>query len=95
MLIREFISDIRNSLRSVDIDSWLPGKFIYNKGKGIAALFIKREADDKRLFKYTNLYTTIKCLKMIEEDLVNCCDICIPSCRKVMVSKEKLPEIYT
>ncbi|MEK6882267.1 MAG: hypothetical protein AABY22_21795, partial [Nanoarchaeota archaeon] len=45
--------------------------------------------------RYTDLYTTIKCLKMIEEDLVNCCDICIPSCRKVMVSKEKLPEIYT
>lgn len=95
MKIREIISDVRNSLRSVSLDDWIPGKYIYFKLKGVAALFIKREADDKRLFRYTELWSTIKCLKMEEEDLINCCDICIPNCKKVMKSKDKLPEIYS
>ena len=44
MIIRELISEIRNSLRSVDVDNWVPGKFIYSKAIGITSLFIKREA---------------------------------------------------
>lgn len=92
---REIISDVRNSLRSVNLDDWISGKFIWFKLKGFAALFIKREADDKRLFRYTELFTTIKCLKMVEEDLIQCCDIRIPSCKKIMISKKKLPEIYS
>lgn len=92
---REIISEVRNSLRAASLDDWIPGKFIYFKLKGLAALFIKREADEKRLFRYTELWATIKCLEMVEDDLVNCCDITIPNCTKVMRSKEKLPEIYS
>lgn len=95
MKIREIISEVRNSLRSASLDDWIPGKFIYFKLKGIAALFIKREADEKRLFRYTELWATIKCLEMVEDDLVNCCEISIPNCTKVMRSKNKLPEIYS
>lgn len=95
MKVREIISEVRNNLRSIDPDSWFPAKFIYFKIKGIASLFIKREADDKRLFRYTSLFTTIKCLEMQEQDLINCCDIRIPNCNKVMVSKEDLPETYS
>lgn len=93
--IRELISEIRNSLRAVSIDEWIPAKYIYFKLKGFASLFIKREADDRRLFRYTDIWTTIKCLEMVEDDLINCCDISIPNCTKVMKSKHKLPEIYT
>jgi hypothetical protein len=92
---REIISEVRNSLRAASLDDWIPAKFIFFKLKGIASLFIKREADDKRLFRYTELWATIKCLEMEEEDLVNCCDITIPNCTKVMRSKEKLPEVYS
>lgn len=95
MKIREIISEVRNSLRAASVDDWIPGKFIYFKLKGIAALFIKREADEKRLFRYTELWATIKCLEMEEDDLINCCNINIPNCTKVMRSKEKLPEIYS
>lgn len=92
---REIISDVRNSLRAVNIDEWLPGKFIHSKLKGVAALFIKREADDKRLFRYTELWTTIKCLSMVEKPLIECCNEKIPNCNTVMRSREKLPEIYS
>ncbi len=93
--VGEFISEVRNDLRSVSVDEWIPGKYIHHKGKGFASLFIKREADDKRLHKYTNLWTTIPCLELVEDDLANCCHEFIPNCVKVMRSKEKLPEIYS
>lgn len=92
---REIISDVRNGLRAASLDDWIPGKFILSKLRGFAALFIKREADDKRLFRYTELWSTIKCFEMVEDDLVNCCDISIPNCKKVMRSKHKLPELYS
>lgn len=95
MTNREFISEIRNNVRSVDPDSWIPGAYILSKGKGFASLFIKREADDKRMFRFSDLYTTIKCLQMEEKDLVDCCDIYIPNCKTVMRSKKQLPEVYS
>jgi len=95
MIIRELISEIRNSLRSVDVDNWVPGKFIYSKAIGITSLFIKREADDKRLFRYTELWTPIDCLEMEEQDLIQCCNVSIPNCKKVMVSVETLPKMFS
>jgi hypothetical protein len=95
MINRQIISEVRNDLRNVNVDGWIPSQYIYNKLVGLASLFIKREADDKRLFKYTELWSTIKCLEMVEDDLINCCDISIPDCTKVMRSKFKLPTIFS
>lgn len=95
MIVREIISEVRNSVRAVAPDLWIPAKYIHMKLKGIAALFIKREADDKRLFKYTELWATITCLKLEEEDLIQCCEVNIPSCKKVMKSVNKLPDLYS
>lgn len=94
MTVREAISEVRNDLRAVGIDVWIPGKYIHSKLISKAILFIKRESDDKRIFRYTNLWTPV-CLDMIEDDIINCCNIPIPGCTKVMRSKNKIPEIYT
>lgn len=95
MTNRQLISEIRNDLQSISPDVWIPGAYILSKSRGFAALFIKREADDKRLFRFSDLYTVIKCLKMEEKDLIDCCDINIPNCKTVMVSKQPLPEVYS
>lgn len=91
----EIISDVRNGLKLVSVDEWVPGLFIINKLQNIASLFIKREGDDKKLSRYANLWTTIKCLELEERNLVDCCNINIPNCKKVMVSKQKIPRVYT
>jgi hypothetical protein len=93
--VGEFISEVRNTLRSASVDEWIPGKLIHYKGISYSALFLKREADDKRLHKYTNLWTPIKCLEMVEDDLIKCCSEFIPNCTTVSRSKEKLPDIFS
>lgn len=95
MLVREIISEVRNNTRAVSQDMWIPSKYIHSKLKGFASLFIKREADDKRLYKYTDLWSTIECLELEEVDLISCCDLNIPNCTKVMKSKIKIPEVYS
>lgn len=94
MLVREFISDIRNSLHSINLDDWIPGKFIHNKGLGYASLFIKREADDKRMYKYTNLFTPVSML-MEEKALIQMGSDLVPNCKKVMKAKVDLPTMYS
>lgn len=94
MTVREFISEIRNDLNSINIDDWIPGKYIHDKGKAIAALFIKREADTKALNKFPELWVTIPCIPFEEIPLIDCCDLDITSCKTVMRSKEKLPKLY-
>lgn len=95
MLNGEIISEVRNDVRAVIGDAWIPSKYIHVKLKSVASLFIKREADDRRLYKYPNLWTPVDCLKMKESDLINCCNIDIPSCKTVMKSIKKLPEIFS
>lgn len=93
--VREAISEVRNDLRLNKIDEWVPSKYIHHKLKGTASLFIKREADDRRLQKYLDIWATIECLEMEEVPLIQCCSIDIPNCKMVMRSKKKLPESYS
>lgn len=93
--VRELVSEIRKNVKAEGLDKFLPAKYIHKKAQGIAALFIKREADSRRLFAYTDCWATIDCMEMIEEDLIKCCNIDIPGCMTVSRSKEKLPKAYS
>lgn len=93
--VREVISEVRIDLRANNIDEWVPSKYLHSKLQDAASLFIKREADDKRLQKYMDLWVTIDCLEMEEVPLIQCCDLDIPNCKTVMRSKKKLPDVYS
>ena len=92
---REIIADVRGSLNAANIDTWITSALIYSKLTDVASLFIKREADDRRLFRYAELFTTVNCLEMEELPLIQCCNINIPNCKTVMRSKLKLPKMYS
>jgi hypothetical protein len=95
MKIGDLISEIRNDIRALNIDDFIPPKYIFNKLKGYCSLFIKRDSDNRRLFKLNNLWTTITCLSLQKSSLIQCCDIDIPSCKSVMKSVLQLPELYS
>lgn len=93
--VREVISEVRNDLRANSMDEWLPSKYIHSKLQGSASLFIKREADDRRLQRYPELWVVVECFEMEEVPLVECCNLDIPNCKTVMRSKKKLPSLYS
>jgi hypothetical protein len=93
--VNEVISDVRNDLRAVTLDDYVPAKYLHHKLLDTAKLFMKREADDRRLQLYPSIWVTIDQFEMEESTLIGCSDISIPHCEKVMKSKFQLPAIYT
>jgi|GEM_PF-1782997 hypothetical protein len=93
--VRQVISDVKNDLNAVTLDGYIPAKYIHNKLIDTAKLFIKREADDRRIQQYPSIWVTIDNFEMESSNLIGCADISVPHCERVMKSKLKLPAIYT
>lgn len=90
---RQIISDITNDLRALDLDDRVSKKYILSKLRSYASLFIKRDADTRRLLNIAEIWTNIPCVELCEAPLVDCCDIDIPQCKTVMKSRKKIPEL--
>lgn len=89
--IREFISQIRNNLNAISSDDYLSGEFIYWTGINITALFIKRDADNRKLFKNTSIFKKIECVELepYEEGCIQ-----LSNCSNMMRSVKPLPSFY-
>lgn len=93
--VNEVVSDVRNDLRAVTLDTYIPAKYLHNKLLDTAKLFMKREADNMKIQQYPSIWVTIDNFEMEESTLIGCAEIGIPKCDKVMKSKLQLPAIYT
>ncbi len=93
--IRDFVSDVSNDLKALNIDAWISPKVIYEKGLDITADFLKKD-NSSNLVLYTQVenWMELPCIEMEEIPLTSCgLDVYI--CSKVMKSKKKLPDILT
>lgn len=95
MTVREITSELSHDIRAHSGDDRISPRYILSKLKDIAALLIKRENDQFRLFNQQDIWTTIDCLELQEFDKAKCCDIQIDKCRFMMRSVEELPEIFS
>lgn len=93
--VRQMISDVRNDLNSINLDQWIPAKYIHQKLIDTTALYLKREADNMRLQEYPDIWVTVDELVMEESELVGASSIPVPSCSRIMKSVKKLPRIFT
>jgi hypothetical protein len=91
---RQIISDIIIDLRAVNLDEKVSKRYILNKLRNFAALFIKRDAEARKLQGISDLWTEVQCVELREAPLIECCDIDIPNCVTVMKSKYKIPATY-
>jgi len=95
MTNRAIISEITNDIKAYNIDDRVSQRYILNKLRDIAALYIKRENDVFRLYNQQDIWYTINCLEMEPADITKCCDIRIDNCKFLMRSVDELPEIFT
>lgn len=59
MTVRELISDVKQSMKAVNMDDRLSNRYIYSKLIKYAALLIKRESD-RKIYKQNNLFRPIR-----------------------------------
>jgi len=93
--VRQMISDVRQDLKSVNLDQFIPASYIHRKLIDTAALFIKREADNMRLQVYPDMWVTVDDLVMEEATIIGSSDIHVPNCVRIMKSVKELPRIFT
>lgn len=91
---RQIISDIVNDLRALNLDDKVSRRYILHKLRDFTGLFIKRDADARRLLNISDIWTTVDCVELVETPIAQCCHIDIPNCVMVMKSKKKIPETY-
>jgi len=94
MTVRDFLTDVSNSLRSVSLDNFIPPKWLYLKAQSIISDFIKKDnSSNKLLYKLSTGWSSLDCIDMIEVPVTSC-DIDVYLCQKLMRSKYKLPDVY-
>lgn len=89
----EIVSQIQNTLRTLNKDQYIPRRYILSVFKSKAEFLMAQKFHDKSLFRETNLYKWLECVDMIEMDKKLCNKMEIPSCEKAVKSKKKLPKL--
>jgi len=96
MIIRQYISDITNQIKQYSMDSYISPKFIYSETINIISDFLKKDHEAKRkLQKLSEGWSEIKCLNLVEVDVVECAELDIRMCEKLMRSKDRLPNTFS
>lgn len=91
---RSVCSDIADFLRVNNIDERLSYRFILSELRIASENFIKQDADNRRLFKQSDLFKPLACgITMVEVPLVEC-GFDISDVRTMMKSTEPLPTPY-
>lgn len=96
MTIKQYISNITNDLRALNLDDWISPKFIYYKAINIVSDFMKKDnSANRRLSKMSEGWMVINCFPMEEIPLIDCCEVDVYTCEKLMKSKYALPITFT
>ncbi|SEW21552.1 hypothetical protein SAMN05428988_3223 [Chitinophaga sp. YR573] len=78
MTLRQIVSDLRSMLKQVSADSVLTDRMLASELRSAAALLIRRDLLLRRLWNTPTLFTQIRCLKLCEVPVAECCNYSAP-----------------
>lgn len=88
----ELVSRVQNTLNQVAKDTFIPRRFILHILKSKIAFYTAQKLYDRSIFRDTNSYKWIECIRMKEESGVKC-GVDLQKCETVSKSVKKLPEL--
>ena len=95
MLWSQFCSDISTGIKEISADSYVPFRYLYYEAQSIAADYLKKDNDAKRkLSRISEGWSELDCVDLEEIDVIQCADIDVRLCDKMMKSIHKIPETY-
>lgn len=89
--VREVISRVRGMDKLVSSDNTITDRVIMRELKSRAITLIKQQADKRRLWQTSTIFTPIPCIPMIEVPTADCCDY--QSDQIIVRSRYRLPKI--
>jgi hypothetical protein len=93
---RQFYADITTNIKAISADSYIPARYIYNEAQSIIADYLKKDNDaKKKLSRLKSGWSELTCIDLEEVPVIECGDIDVRLCDKMMKSVNKIPDIYT
>ena len=93
MTNREIIDLFREMLKQRNADSNYSNQFLYNSIMKQAEWLIPRELSKGKLYSNTELFTTLRCIKVIETSLIDPCCPIKTNCT-IYRTKDKVPDVW-
>lgn len=93
MTNEDITSRIINIVKALSKDNRLPRRYVLKTLQNKAKFYISQKLADKSLFRESNLYSQLDCVEMQKIDIYKCDIIEFRSCKKLMRSVKKLPEL--
>ena len=87
----EFVSRVINGLRALNKDEHISRRYILSIGQNKSKFYIAQKLLDKSLFRETNLFKTIECFRLDEEETIKCGIHEFMRCDSLMKSRKKVP----
>jgi len=87
------VSRIQSLLKGTSKDGRISRRLILKTAESKAKFLIAQKLNDRSLYREQNLYQTISCIELIDQDIIRCPIIEFKSCRSLKRSKLKLPEL--
>jgi hypothetical protein len=95
MTNRQLISETWNDLRAISVDDYLPPQFVISKAIDIAADYIKKENDSRRVYKLQEGWKVINCLNLIDVPITSCEALDTYVCKRLQRTKYRLPSTFS
>lgn len=89
----EITSRVINIVKALSKDNRLSRRYVLKTLQNKAKFYISQKLADKSLFRESNIYTPLNCVEMKKIDIYKCDIIEFRSCKKLMRSVKKLPEL--
>lgn len=89
--VRQVVSRVRSLDKMISEDNSVSDRVIASELKSKAIFYIKRDADRRRLWNTSTVFSNIPCLKMKPVSIADCCEY--QSTEMVARSVEKLPAV--
>lgn len=90
---RSIISDIVNDVNSVNRDDRFSYRYLANKLRDAAKLFLKQDSDMRKIFKMYQLWKSVNCVELEDVDILQC-PWYLKDCHTIKRSKIKIPKTY-
>lgn len=89
----ELVSRVINTLKALSKDMRLSRRYVLKTLQNKAKFYIAQKLNDKSLFRESNLFTVLDCFEMKPIEVYKCDILEFRSCKKLMRSKKKLPDL--
>ena len=94
-LIGEATSRIRNQVKAVKEDPFLTDRFLYSLLLKYAHMYIRRMDSLNQMIKFSTLFETLSCMRLITVDRIEACCTNIKIEVKIKRTEEKIPGVMT